>query len=281
MHWVLQENIFQEDGWNRLVDTLDRLSIPYSTHKVVPFIGELQPDINPEGPVICFGSYSMRHAAKAKNWYPGVFDLFDKNFLVQKKHWGDRMLNYDSTIVAFKDAKLTEPKFIRPIDDSKYFAGKVFDPDEFHKWQTDVCDLNLDFGSSLSPDTLIQICEPKTIYQEVRLWVVNRHIVTASVYKVGSRVVYSNNVDRRFIDFGYTIFGGFPERLAGWKPDDAFVIDVCETPEGMKIVEINTINSSGFYAGDVQKLVIALEYAFDKHPSRLNALGAEEYPVRR
>ncbi len=272
MHWVLQENIFSETGWDTLVETLQRFGIPYSTHKVVPFIGELQPDPEIEGPVICFGSYSMRHVAKKKNWYPGVFDLFDQNFLVQKKHWGHNMLNYDSDIVAFKDAKLNEPRFIRPIDDSKYFAGKVFDPEEFHKWQSDVCDLNLDFGSSLSPDTLIQICQPKTIYKEVRLWVINRKIVTASVYKIGDRVVYSSDVDQEFYHAAYRLFGGFPEPLAGWKPADAFVVDFCETPEGIKVVEINTINSSGFYAGDVQKLVFAFEYAFDKHPSRLDIL---------
>lgn len=38
-----------------------------------------------------------------------------------------------------------------------------------------------------------------------------------------------------------------------------FVIDVCDTPDGLRIVEINTINCAGFYAGDIQRLVAALE----------------------
>jgi hypothetical protein len=37
------------------------------------------------------------------------------------------------------------------------------------------------------------------------------------------------------------------------------VIDVCSTPNGLKIVEINTINAAGFYAGNIQSLVLALE----------------------
>lgn len=39
----------------------------------------------------------------------------------------------------------------------------------------------------------------------------------------------------------------------------AFVIDVCDTDRGPKTVEINTLNSAGFYAGDVKELVLALE----------------------
>jgi hypothetical protein len=44
-----------------------------------------------------------------------------------------------------------------------------------------------------------------------------------------------------------------------WNPHRAFVIDVCDTPDGIKIVEINTINAAGFYAGNVTELVMALE----------------------
>jgi hypothetical protein len=59
-----------------MVETLDRFELPYSVHRVVPFVGELLPE--PElttDDVICIGSYSMRHAAKKYGWNPGVFDL--------------------------------------------------------------------------------------------------------------------------------------------------------------------------------------------------------------
>jgi spore maturation protein SpmA len=52
------------------------------------------------------------------------------------------------------------------------------------------------------------------------------------------------------------------ERTAEWLPHDAFVLDVCATPTGLRIVEINTINSSAFYAADIQKLVLTLNDAF-------------------
>ncbi|MGV3619435.1 MAG: ATP-grasp domain-containing protein [Archangium sp.] len=40
---------------------------------------------------------------------------------------------------------------------------------------------------------------------------------------------------------------------------EAFVIDIAETPNGLRIVELNTFNSAGFCAADVQRLVIAVE----------------------
>jgi hypothetical protein len=33
-------------------------------------------------------------------------------------------------------------------------------------------------------------------------------------------------------------------------------MDICLTPDGWKIVEINCVNCPGFYEGDLQKLVL-------------------------
>ncbi len=51
-------------------------------------------------------------------------------------------------------------------------------------------------------------------------------------------------------------------RVAEWQPHEAFVVDVCELDEGLKVLELNTLNAAGFYAADVQRLVVALEDAF-------------------
>lgn len=274
MHWVLQENIFNEAAWGKLIETLERFNISYSEHKVIPFIGELVPEPPPLKNVICFGSYSMRHTAKVNQWSPGVFDLFDSNFNEQMKHWGHLMLNADSIVCKFKDADWDSgDKFVRPIDDSKYFAGAVFDLEEFKTWQKNVCVLELDYGNSLTADTLIQVSTPKKIYAEYRCWVVDRKIVTVSMYKRGDKVIYQNVDDgtgdevRRFAtqvlktsncSTSITLSMGND----GWQPARAFCLDVCETPDGWKIVEINTINSCGFYAANITELVLILEHSF-------------------
>jgi ATP-grasp domain, R2K clade family 3 len=261
MHWILQNNIFSETGWDTLVETLIRFNIPFSEHKVVPFIGELQPEAQPDSEnVICFGSYAMRHIANRKAWRPGVFDVASVTFLEQKQRWGKLMLNYDGEVVEFKDAVLEQPKFVRPIDDSKVFAGRVMEPASFHEMQEKALGLEEDHEFNARPNTLVQICEPKTIYSECRFWIVKGEVVTASQYKVGSRVLYNSNVEYRFHEFTASVLGS-SER---WLPAEAFVLDVCDTPHGIRIVEINTINSAGFYAADVQKLVFALEREFSR-----------------
>lgn len=256
MHWILQNNIFDEQGYAQLVANLVRLSIPYTEHKVIPFIGGIEPDIHPEGNVICMGSYSLRHLAKARNWYPGVFDLEPFNFQIQLEKWGDRMLNHDSIVVPFKDAVIDGCAFMRPIEDSKVFAGTIFDNEELQQWKTSLLDLKDDYGSTMTGETLVQVCPLKTIYAEYRYWIVDGQIITKSQYKIGKRVQYSPNVDSRFDDY-------VVECIKIWQPLRAFVIDVCDTDHGIKIVEINTLNSSGYYAGDMNALVIALEDAFN------------------
>jgi len=257
MHWILQNNIFSETGWDTLLKSLEQFGIPYFEHKVVPFVGDLLPEPQlTDKNVICFGSYSMRHTAKKQGWYPGVFDLFEQDFQQQLQHWSDHMLNADSTVCRFKDALFKhEQMFVRPVNDSKYFAGRVFSRDEFESWQKSVCQLGLDDGTSLSPDTLIQLAPPVKIFGEYRFWVVKNEIVTQSQYKRGDQVIYASHVDDIFKTY-------VQERIDEWQPHETFVIDVCDTEKGIKIVEINTMNASGFYAADVQHLVMALEHTY-------------------
>lgn len=270
MHWILQNNIFNEDAYNVLEETLQRFSIPYSVHKVVPFVGDLLPE--PElttNNVICMGSYSMRHWAKKAGVYPGVFDLEPFHFDVQLEHWGDHMLNADAVVTRYEDARFPEEEmFIRPIEDSKVFAGKVMDREDFRGWQKQVCVLKLDFGGSLNNDTMVQVCPIKKIYSEHRFWIVNGKIATASTYKQGHRVVYIPNPDEIYHEY-------VRERIAEWQPHVAFVIDVADTDDGLKIVEINTLNSCGFYACDMQKLVMALEDGFDENGKKESSTSSD------
>lgn len=257
MHWVLQNNLFDEAGWHALVASLERLGLPWSEHKVVPFIGELIPPARPEvDRVICMGSYSMRHVARRENWSPGVFDLADSPFPVQRKHWADELLNGDSVVSRFADARFfADELFVRPIDDTKTFAGRVMTRAEFERWQHAVCGLGEDTGSTLTGDSQIQLARPRELFAEYRCWIVKGRVVTASLYRRGGRAFFSADVPEEIVSYAEA-------RAQQWQPHDAFVLDVCSCADGLRVVEINTLNSAGFYAADVQRLVIALEDAF-------------------
>ena len=49
--------------------------------------------------------------------------------------------------------------------------------------------------------------------------------------------------------------------MDGPNPDysPAYVIDVCRTDEGLKLLETNCLNAAGFYAADLVKLASAID----------------------
>lgn len=264
MHWILQKGI---KDLNALATVLERFSIPHSEHVVIPVTGEVisPPEIAAGEHAICIGTYSMRHSGTHHGWTPGVFDLQTQSFDVQKRQWGDALLNFDSVVSTFEDATWTDdgPRFIRPCHDSKLFTGAVFEKQAFLAWQKNVCELGFERGTSLKPDTLIQVATPKKIHSEYRCWVVDGEIVTASLYKLGTQVVYENmdgDIGREMRSYASRFVFGKPAMPPyAWEPAQAFCLDVCQMTEGWRVVEINSINSCGFYAADLQKLVMALE----------------------
>ena len=270
LHWVLSGNIFNEFAWEELIKILDRFEIPYSEHKVVPFVGELMPDPPSDlngGNVICIGPYSMRHIAKKKGWSPGVFDLEPFSYQTVKSMFPYDLLNGDSLVVKFKDAVWPEDeqRFLRPVNDAKDFAGGVYDWPTMADWKEKICVLKEEDGSTITGESLIQVARTKKIFAEYRCWVVNGKIITMSLYKLGRRVVYENWDNK-----GPEIWKYAQGIVDEWQPLPAYVLDVCEREESegdygrFKIVEMNTLNASGLYAADMQKLIMTLQDAFSK-----------------
>lgn len=249
-HWVLQNNLYSEEGFTSLTDALDRFGFPYSIHKCVPFVGTLEPDPSElPNPVIVMGSYTLARHAKERAWTPGAW-LDNLDFITQRDRWWDRMLNFDAQCGSF--GKLTtryQPFFIRPVHDTKSFTGMVIDWDYYTKWRDGIERMGPEPDFNL--DTQVMVCSKKEIYSETRCWIVDGRVVTASGYKVGTIKRYSDQVDQGITNFAQ-------EMADIWSPNPAYVMDVAETPNGLKIVEINNLNSAGFYKADMQKLVWAL-----------------------
>ena len=262
MHWIIQENLYRETGLDELTLILKRLGIPFSLHKIIPFVGELLPDINPDNPVIVIGSYSINNIAKRKGWKPGFIDIIQYDFEEQRRHWGIHMLNYDARVHCFGDIfDLEEEFFIRPTEDSKCFSGTIMSKEEFLDWRHRILELKEDDGSTITKDTKIVIASPKEILQEYRFWIVDGQIITSSLYKMGSRVIYSPIIDKSADWFAMSMI--HPMCLHSWNPARAFCLDIAMIEENgevkYKIIEINNINSAGLYAANIPSLVMALE----------------------
>lgn len=95
----------------------------------------------------------------------------------------------------------------------------------------------------MSKDQLIQVGTVKKIYKEARIWIVGSKVVTSSYYRYGANVEYTENVEPEGLEFAQSM-------VDLYQVADSFVMDICLTTDGWKIVEINCINCSGFYKGE-------------------------------
>jgi hypothetical protein len=259
MHWIIQDNLYREEAYTELALALQRFEIPHDVVKVIPFTGDLPdhqqtiPHVSPTALVMVCGSTTLAKIATTRGWTPGSFLNKNHDYRVWKIAYGEHLLNHDADVCRFADVKpLWSPFFIRPCEDTKSFSGTVMDWTEFSEWQHKIIELKEKTYTSLSPDTMVSYCSLKTIRKEFRFFVVDGSIVGESVYKIGSRVIYQSLVDDGAKSFANKM-------IQHWQPARAFVIDIAQTDDDYKVVEINCINSAGFYAIDVVKFVMAIE----------------------
>lgn len=252
---------------------MEKLKLPYQVVRVFPFIDkivdlkdipednnfnldelpEIEPNTNEK--IFAFGAVKMARLCAQKSWQPGSLLNANHDFEVYSKYYKENLLNYDSEITtAGSDFDWnTTHKFIRPTKDTKAFTGKVFNQED---WKQFIEDSIGNERSILNENTTIQVSSVKTIYQEIRFWVVGGKVITGSRYKIGDRTEYSEHFDPEALEYAQKMVDIY--QLA-----DAFVIDICLTDDGWKIVECNCINCAGFYLCNMQKMIMELEYYFN------------------
>ena len=273
MHYIIQENIFKESHYKILIDTMEKLKLPYQVVRVFPFVemvvdlndipidndfnlDEL-PDVNPNTTekIFTFGAVKMARICAQKDWSPGSLLNQNHDFEVYSKYYKENLLNYDS-IITTAGSHIDfngDRKFIRPTKDTKAFTGKVFSQED---WKQFIEDNIGNERSILNETTTIQVSSVKDIYQEIRFWVIGSKVITGSRYKLGNNIEYSEYFDPEALEYAQKMVDIY--QLA-----DAFVIDICLTDNCWKIVECNCINCAGFYLCNMQKMIMELEYYFN------------------
>lgn len=267
MFWLLEHDLFSESNFLNLVSTLERFDVEHAI--VRRYKGILVPEIDLSGKLVYVcGSTGLGRVAKERGWVPGYFDenLDYRNVM---RHYGENCLNHRGFVTTLRD--IDEPPcdgarfFVRPTSDKKTFGGKVFDWETFDSWRKSVIALENSGGNTMttlkSSDTIV-IAPLTKIYAEYRFFVIDGVIVTGSLYKRGTQVYYQNvdsgAADEELMSFARAMIDTASPNSQGWQPNRAFTLDVALTSEGYKVIEINAINSSGFYACDMAKYVFAI-----------------------
>ena len=177
------------------------------------------------------------------------------------------MLNDESIITTWGDiSKLNKENsdlgiFIRPCNDGKLFSGEITTWKNLKQWIDKIEQMRIVFSlgksEAIPNDTKILIAPLQKIYKEYRFFVVDKKVITGSLYKEGTRVIARKCIDTDVINFAQKM-------VNIWQPIEAFVIDIARTPGGLKVVEINCLNASGFYACDMSLVIMALEEMVNK-----------------
>lgn len=249
MFWVVQDDLFQENGRQALIDTLDRFDIPYQVVQIVPFEHRLIPEVTHTGPIITNGSVLLSKIALKRGWHPGGFLNANFDYQVWYPHFKDYLLNRDAIFITVEAAyPLGDDTFVRPVADDKSFNGQVMTREELIEWKAKVMQGN----EAIKPDTLIILAHPKKVGQEYRHFIIDGKVITSSRYKLNGRLNQSEECDEYIVQFA--------NRMASlYQPARAFVLDTYITGDEVGIVELGCLCNAGFYKADVQKLVMTLD----------------------
>jgi hypothetical protein len=257
MKFLIQHNLFAEFNREKLIETLDRYELEYSYF--IPFDnvilssedinGEIvtSPFIVPTDKTWCFGSVSAAKYMSLLDIKPGSMMNSNHDVEVYGKYYD--MLNDTNHVMNFSDPLpdwLPEAFFARPTKDSKCFSGSLFMKSSWHEYVNTI----LEKGNHLSAkaDTKVLVAPLRTIYKEVRCFVIKGKVITCSQYKINGVVRYSADVEPYIIEYAQS-------QVDKFQVADAFVIDIALTDQGLKVVEVNCLNCSGFYEINVPKLI--------------------------
>ena len=276
MYWVVQENIYQERRYDDFLRALQVLKVEHQVVKVVPFANKLlpagavpknglaidelpEPYVDTSKDVIVFGSITLGKLALQRGWKPGVFLNENFDFRIWSERYGfENVLNGDS--VTGKVCNISVPEewkwvFLRPVLDDKAFAGTVLSKSDFDGWLLKNSDTEESEFTPLHRNTSIAVAPAKNIQQEYRLFCVEGEVVTGSLYKQDGK-----ELRKEFDELESPEVSRFANSMIEkWRPAVAFVIDIAVTIMGPKIIEINSINSAGFYEANPQQIVMAIE----------------------
>jgi hypothetical protein len=247
--WAIQSNMMNQAGVDTMTSALERLDIDHVWLKSIPFSTDL-PDVPTDRPVVFYGSVRWcDNIWRSRKWIPGVF--FDDSFCMSEyvKRFGDRMLSSDirfSTFHGFAQEEHNPDKkfFVRPDADSKRFSGKVMSFGEFQKWSREILEKNIDY------DMPVCIATPCEIATEHRLFIVDGTVSTGSLYSTYGQIDQRASVSDEVLEFA-------EEVISIWNPLPAYVLDIGYNADEERygVIEINCMNSAGFYYSDMLALV--------------------------
>lgn len=254
MHWVVQQNLINPVTRDRILALLQERGIGYTLARLVPVFDVLEePIVVPDGRIFAYGSTGLGNVSKAMGWRPGYYD-HQLDYALMLERYGDLALNAGATCCALGELQRQPGAFfLRPTLDNKSFAGVVMESwEEFEEFRDSIARIDDDPEAKLHLADIVVAAPLTEIAAEYRFFVIAGRVVTGSRYKQGDRVVSSAHVPPEVAEFAQSC-------VDLWAPNEAFALDIAVTPDGPRVIEINSANSAGFYACDIGYIIDAVQ----------------------
>jgi hypothetical protein len=195
----------------------------------------------------------MRHVLASRRWRPGGWcDFANLACSAYYVHFGPFLLNRDYAFLPMAEAvRLADDLFarygvggqlfVRPDSVDKRFAGTLTDRAMFgHRF----------FGAAFDPAALVVVARAKRLTREWRLVVAGGEVIAGSQYRATHGQEEVAGCPEEVLAFAAEVLGGVP-----WRPAPAFIMDVCDSEDGLRLLELNSFGCSGFYRADLRAVV--------------------------
>ena len=249
-HFLIQKNIWNEYGYDSSIESLSTVpDVSFQEVNCIPFTSEFDAEVT-QKPDCIFGSGRFVNICRERKYptfssfAPIELDIF------AREYW----INGNGQEMTWKQAKslnITEPLFVKPFTE-KFFTGLLIEKSEdFEKVQ-----LASSFIEN-EDDEKVWVASPVNIITEVRYFVIGGKIITGSVYKING---IGNHIA---IDQTHDSYSHCQNLLNNGILRNGMVIDlgsIIDNGLKWKIVELNNLNSAGFYKCNTSAIVNALKY---------------------
>lgn len=247
MSFLLQRNIWKESAYDNMLNYIAE-NYNYQEVSVIPFTNEFDDEVYIQ-PDICLGSTRFIDVC-----HDADFPVFPSFKPIEKFYPKELWVNGDGYDIAWKDLKVLYPFFIKPYREKFFTSLVVFNQDDLSKIQL--------MHSPDDANEIIRVSRAIDIVSESRFFIIGGKVITGSQYKL------KGILNSRSIDSLHPAWKKAEKILDNHGPIcEAFVMDLGKTESGnddsYKIVELNNLNSSGFYHCEVNKIADALYNLYD------------------
>jgi hypothetical protein len=258
--WLIEAGVYGDEALP-LLDEVRRQGmiaevVPHQSLRKgsAPVVGG-QP-LAPEACVLGYGTFPFaQQILLHRHWLPGAWcSAQNLDCAAYFAYFGRYLLNQHYAIMAGVEAirqrdwlfsvfGRDERVFARPTSCHKLFVGRCIDRDSF--------------PAALAPTrydlaTLVVLASPQPISREWRVVVIGNRIVSGSQYAVGGERAITADSPSEVRAFAESMLSE-----VRWRPDPAFMLDVCESAGRLWLVELNSFSGSWLYRCELPAVVSA------------------------